>query len=337
MRARAAVPECSSTTRTERIEPAGTASAAASQLGVTPSMRSGIDPPGITRSYAVRAASLAARPTARAAVNDDDDIRHGPFGGRGFYRAAGRWSCTAASGRLCHDTQRGSTVPPSDPPRAHVQADSPAAGAVDAPRPRLFDALAAQRRTAVAAAIEDAALGLFAARRMDDVTMDEIAAAAGVAVRTVYRYFPTKDQILLAVPLRGGEAMSAAIRSRPTSEAPFEALRNAIEAMAPTVDNAELERWFTALGRNEPNGRLTRMAFLVSTEALTEALAERAGLTPQDLWPAMAGTMAANALLVGQHQWSMHGGDLATHQLAALQIAGDGLAAFDPGRTGRTS
>ncbi len=226
-------------------------------------------------------------------------------------------------------------MPPSDPPRAHVQADSPAAGAVDAPRPRLFDALAAQRRTAVAAAIEDAALGLFAARRMDDVTMDEIAAAAGVAVRTVYRYFPTKDQILLAVPLRGGEAMSAAIRSRPTSEAPFEALRNAIEAMAPTVDNAELERWFTALGRNEPNGRLTRMAFLVSTEALTEALAERAGLTPQDLWPAMAGTMAANALLVGQHQWSMHGGDLATHQLAALQIAGDGLAAFDPGRTGR--
>jgi len=46
------------------------------------------------------------------------------------------------------------------------------------------------------AAILDAALGLFAERGFTGTAVPEIAAAAGVATGTIYRYFPGKDALL---------------------------------------------------------------------------------------------------------------------------------------------
>jgi AcrR family transcriptional regulator len=51
------------------------------------------------------------------------------------------------------------------------------------------------------AEILDAAAELFTARGYATVTVDDVAAAVGVATRTVYRHFPGKDDLVLA-PLR---------------------------------------------------------------------------------------------------------------------------------------
>ena len=61
------------------------------------------------------------------------------------------------------------------------------------PPARLAVTLAKQRREEVARAIEIAALDLFAARPSGEVTVEEIAFRAGVAVRTIYRYYPAKE------------------------------------------------------------------------------------------------------------------------------------------------
>lgn len=194
-----------------------------------------------------------------------------------------------------------------------------------APR-RLAKVFADQRRAALASAIEDVAIRLFASRPMAEVKVEEIAATAGVAIRTLYRYFPTKEHIFAGMPRRGAQRLAASIGARPAKESPFVALRNALSEVMADTDMGELERWFQAVSNSDVADRIARMALVASTEVLCAALAERSGHTVDDTWPQMAGTMAAGALLVGVQQWARTGGSLLEHQLAALDIAGQGIA-----------
>jgi AcrR family transcriptional regulator len=57
--------------------------------------------------------------------------------------------------------------------------------------------LRARRRAQTERDIETAALEAFEARGFDATTMDEIAASAGVSVRTAFRYFPAKVDTVL--------------------------------------------------------------------------------------------------------------------------------------------
>jgi AcrR family transcriptional regulator len=59
-----------------------------------------------------------------------------------------------------------------------------------------------RRRRRVALHLEGVALELFAARGYRNVTVVDIAEAAGVATRTVARYFPLKEDLLLSLPRR---------------------------------------------------------------------------------------------------------------------------------------
>lgn len=57
--------------------------------------------------------------------------------------------------------------------------------------------LRGRRRAATELDLEEAALTAFADGDFDGVTMEAIAAAAGVSVRTAFRYFPTKVDTVL--------------------------------------------------------------------------------------------------------------------------------------------
>jgi AcrR family transcriptional regulator len=73
--------------------------------------------------------------------------------------------------------------------------------------------------------IADRAMQLFAQRGFDRVTVAEVAAAADVSEKTVYNYFPTKEDLFFdEVPAREA-ALVAAIRGRRQDESVLAALR----------------------------------------------------------------------------------------------------------------
>jgi len=194
----------------------------------------------------------------------------------------------------------------------------------DEPLPRLADRMARRRREEVARAIESAALDLFATRPIGDVTLEEIAVRAGVAVRTIYRYFPSKDDMFLAYPRRAAEHLAGLVKDRPQSDTPFEAVRNSF--LAHIADASELERWMAAYSNSDTHERIARTAMEGMAAAFSGALAEREGVPTDEVWVEMAGWMAAFALEIGARQLAAKGGKRLDHILAAWDVAGSGIA-----------
>jgi AcrR family transcriptional regulator len=71
------------------------------------------------------------------------------------------------------------------------------------------------------------ALDLFAARGYDDVSVADIATEAGMSSRTFFRYFSSKDDLILQYERRLHERLLRALRARPQEEGPVAALRAA--------------------------------------------------------------------------------------------------------------
>jgi AcrR family transcriptional regulator len=73
--------------------------------------------------------------------------------------------------------------------------------------------------------IADTAMRLFATRGFDHVTVAEVADAAGVSEKTVFNYFPTKEDLFYDEVPEREEALRRAIRGRRPGESILVALR----------------------------------------------------------------------------------------------------------------
>ena len=73
--------------------------------------------------------------------------------------------------------------------------------------------------------IADVAMRLFATRGFDAVTVAEVAADAGVSQKTVFNYFPTKEDLFYDEVPERVRAVADAIHNRPAGESIVGALR----------------------------------------------------------------------------------------------------------------
>ncbi len=82
-----------------------------------------------------------------------------------------------------------------------------------------------RKRLATRQGISDTATRLFFERGFDDVTVDEIAAAADVGRMTVFNHFPRKEDLFFDRDEEGRAILREALRRRDPGVAPVEALR----------------------------------------------------------------------------------------------------------------
>ncbi|SDQ86472.1 TetR family transcriptional regulator [Quadrisphaera sp. DSM 44207] len=92
---------------------------------------------------------------------------------------------------------------------------------------RLWD----RTRRAVQEQVVEVALSLFADQGFDATTIDQIARAAGISRRTFFRYFGTKEDLVLGDTDEQRRVLAAALEARPPHEDPWTALRRAAEAL----------------------------------------------------------------------------------------------------------
>ena len=82
-----------------------------------------------------------------------------------------------------------------------------------------------RKRLATRQGISNAATRLFFERGFDQVTVDEIAAAADVGRMTVFNYFPRKEDMFFDLDEEGREILRESLRRRDPRTAPVETLR----------------------------------------------------------------------------------------------------------------
>ncbi|MFI7669944.1 TetR family transcriptional regulator [Nocardia sp. NPDC049526] len=86
--------------------------------------------------------------------------------------------------------------------------------------------------------IREEAFRLFREQGYTETTIEQIAAAAEVSPSTFFRYFPTKEQLVLADDL--DPLMIDAIRAQPHDIPPMTAFRNAVAGVFANLPVAEL-------------------------------------------------------------------------------------------------
>ena len=127
--------------------------------------------------------------------------------------------------------------------------------------------------------IFNAAWKLFGARGYEDTTVADIAAAAGVSRRTFFRYFSSKEDVLVETSDDLAEAMLAAMAERPRDEPPLVSIER---ALVPVLESrlAQTERTHTII-RLLRESRTLRRALLerhaLMEERLAVQLADRLG------------------------------------------------------------
>jgi AcrR family transcriptional regulator len=84
-------------------------------------------------------------------------------------------------------------------------------------------------RRAVQAELTTLAQDLFLAHGYEQTTVDEIAAAAGMSKRTFFRYFASKDDLVIGKYDLLGDRMAEALAARPETEPVWESMRRVFD------------------------------------------------------------------------------------------------------------
>ncbi len=145
-----------------------------------------------------------------------------------------------------------------------------------------------------------AAFGLFAERGYGEISMDDIAKAAGVSRSTAYRRFPSKEDVVLEVAKRWLDAFDTAADDLSSDTPLTEAIAQATRAVATHIDdNMEIARASYAILEQAPTLKVSGIATTEWASRMV-ALIERHGDVDRETAAVIAGAYlgALDAMMV---------------------------------------
>ncbi|MFC3452672.1 TetR/AcrR family transcriptional regulator [Amycolatopsis speibonae] len=167
-------------------------------------------------------------------------------------------------------------------------------------------------RRAIQREIGEAALALFLERGYDNTTIADVAAAVGMSQRSVFRYFRTKEEIVVSKMDLVVEPMQEVLRARPPDEPVWVSLRR-LFFMLDQPDTPKTAEQTHRIILETPAllaaylGKLQQMQ-----EAVVDVVYERAAAigkpyTVDDPAPRALMAAAFGCLVAAQHSWLASG------------------------------
>jgi AcrR family transcriptional regulator len=157
-----------------------------------------------------------------------------------------------------------------------------------------------RKKAKTRAAIRAHAMRLFDEQGYAATTVDQIAAAADVSQSTFFRYFPTKEDVVLTDDY--DPQMVAALRAQPADLNPITAVRLAFLEIFKNIskESWEQEQIRQRLFLNVPELRARALQqYAEAISLLAAVVAERAGLPPDDFSCNVLAGAVIGAVLAG--------------------------------------
>ena len=167
-----------------------------------------------------------------------------------------------------------------------------------------------RKKTETRVAIQQAVLFLALGRGLDAVTVDEIAAAANVSVRTFHNYFGSKEEALVAAWVSEFKVYVDALRDRPADEPILDALEHVLGEIASRIGErpGEAEIHADLLWTSVAMARYRSVLLDEAIRMVTDVVAARTGTdAATDVYPHLV-TAAAISAMVTAYQFTAASG-----------------------------
>ncbi|NJP97691.1 TetR family transcriptional regulator [Nonomuraea sp. FMUSA5-5] len=204
----------------------------------------------------------------------------------------------------------------------------------------------ARTRQAVHAQVARTAMSLFLERGFEATTIDDIAAAAGISRRSFFRYFGTKEDIVLGDLAAHGEAIRKELEARPAAEDAWTALLNALRHSPRPGQDDGTTLEISKMLYNTPSLRARSLEKHLQWQTLlTPDIRRRLGVAPDDEHDLRAEAIVACVLTcldVAGEAWTRGNGTTPLEDLVLAAVAAvrgnaaateEGVAAARPRKT----
>jgi len=170
---------------------------------------------------------------------------------------------------------------------------------------------------------------MFLEQGFEQTTIDQIAATAGISRRSFFRYFGTKEDIVLGDLARQGPAVRDALEAIPLEVPPWDALRSVFETINQREADQGLALQISHMMYETPSLRARSIEKHLHWQLLlVPNIRERLGIDPDDTTNPAADALVASAIVcldVAGEVWTRSGGTLDLAELfdkAAAAVRG---------------